>query len=635
MSTSEPWWSRELTKEERGVAMTATAEALDTDPYESERQDLNIAHARMFENGPISSLYQYGGRYFGAGGTWSGGSLTMGDSSTWNVSRAVVLTAWSMITRSKPRARFTTTGGDYRQKKRARDATKFCDGWAQETKLYAITARSWLDCEVMDLGAVQLVEEDGKIVPIRILASEIRTDPYDAMYGLPRTFYRRRFIAKASLVNAFAKGKGERSGTIRAAIERAPSVEGAGRPTNETDGQVEVQEAWHLPTANGSGDGRHTIAIAGDDGLLYDEEWKKPYVPIVFCRWDDAISGFPGRSLMSQLYPMQVGLNVLMDRVARGLHLMAVPRVWIQGQGKLPPAHITNAVGSVLRGASKPEVLTWPAMHPEVYAWIEKYIQKMYDLPGISRDMSAGVSDQKAVSGAAKREALDVQQGRIQTYVQRWEQFHVEIFDMALDMIADLEAQSYKVRSPGRTMEVIDFKDIRMDREAYVISTWPASQLPITPQGRKDYAKEMMDAGLWTRERAMQAMEDLDTESADNLEVAALRLIEKQMDQMLYEGKAQQPDETTNYTLALRTGGQFLQMGMYDECPPKNLDLVRRYLDELKRLQALAQPAPAAPPAGGMPPMSPGLVPPPAPPMPPGGAMPGGPMPAPGVPMAA
>lgn len=611
--------------------MTATAEALDSDPFESERQDRNIAHAQMFEGSLSGGFYQYGGRYFGAGGSWVGGSLTLGDNSTWNVMRSVILTAWSMITRNKPRARFTTTGGDYRQKKRARDATKWCDGWAQETKLYAITSKAWLDCEVMDLGAVQLTEVEGKIVPIRILASEIRTDPYDAMYGLPRTFYRRRFIAKPTVVAAFAKGKGEGKEAMRDAIERAPSVEGAGQGTHDKDGQVEVQEAWHLPTGKGSKDGRHVIAIAGDDGLLYDEEWTKPYPPIVFARWDDSISGFGGQSLASSLYPMQVGLNVLMDRVARALHLVATPRVWIQGQGKLPPAHITNSVGTVLRGATKPEILNWMAMHPEVYQWIEKYIQKMYDLPGISRDMSAGVSDQKAISGAAKREALDVQQGRIQTYVQRWEQFHVEIFDMALDMVADLGASSYKVRAPGKQMEIIDFKDIKMDRESYVISTWPASQLPITPQGRKDYAREMMDAGLWTRERAMQAMEDLDTESADNLEVAAMRLLEKQMDLMLYDGKAQQPDETTNYTLAMRIGGQFLQMGIYDGCPAKNVDLCRRYLDELRRLKALAEPAPA-PPAPGLPPMSPGAAPPPAlPPMP--GAPQGAPPVMPSAPM--
>jgi hypothetical protein len=130
----------------------------------------------------------------------------------------------------------------------------------------------------------------------------------------------------------------------------------------------------------------------------------------------------------------------------------------------------------------------------------------------------------------------------------------------------------------------------------------------------------MLQSGLWTPEQAKQCMEDLDTESIDSLDVASMRLLEKQFEAMLYDGKPAAPDEFTPYQTAVNMGGKYLALGQYEGCPGKNVDMLRRYLADLKRLQVLAAPPAPPPMGGGAPPAGPPMpmMPGPAPmPMPP------------------
>lgn len=617
MADVPAWWSRETP--DPGPQMVRVAQALDAAPEESMRADLHISHARMFEGSPLSSLYQFGGKYWGGGGnTYS--TFNLNDVSTWNVLRSVCMTAHAMIGRNRPRARFVTTGGDYRQKRRGRNATKFCDGWAQETRLYDLTRQALVDSMVFDFGAIQLYE-DGKgkrgqrLKAQRILASEIRVDPIDALYGKPRTMYRRRFIGRDVLINLFPNS--------RSAIMAAQTVDplGLGLDQNHA-GMVEVHEAWHLPSQSGGADGRHVIALDKLAEALADEPYKRDRWPIVFLRWEDAISGFGGRSLVSQLAPKQAQLNILLSRTDRAQALMAIPRVAIQKGSKISKSQLSNLIGAIVEYTTQPPTpLVWPAMPPEIYAFIDRIIQEMFDEVGISRQASAGQKDASVKSGAAIRESLDVQQGRIQVPTQRWEEFHVELFDLAIEMIGEIAGdKGYQVAAPGKqALDLVDFKDVRMDRDSYVLQVWPTSQLPITPQGRLDYAQDMLAAGLWDIDRAKQAIEDLDVEGANSLELAVARQLERSFEDALYDGKPCHPDELTPFAQALKLGAMYVHMGRNDGCPAKHIDLMLRYLEELKTLQSKppAPPAPPMPAPGGMP--MPGAPPPGplgAPPMP-------------------
>lgn len=589
-------WFGDEHKDDRGKAMLRVAEDLRSDPAESTRADTNLKWARMFEGAPVDSLYAYGGKFYAAP---SNRAFDASDASTWNVLRSVVMTAHSMVGSSRPRGRFVTTGGNFKQKHRARKATQFCDGWADEADLYAVTDQVLRDAEVFDVGAIQVYEEGNRIKVQRVLAHELVVDPMDAMYGAPRTLYRRRFVDKYVLASKYGKGKPAVRASILATKGTDPN--GFGKDT----GMLEVWEAWHLPSAPGAGDGYHVIALLTGEGHggeaegleLVAEAWKKAYFPILLLRWEDSVAGVYGRSLVSQLAETQVQINLLLDKIERSQRLFSVPRVAIQRGSKIVESQLTNKIaGAIEYTTTPPTPLVWPALPPEVYKQLDKHVEAMYELPGISRNASQGQKDAGVTSAVAIRESLDVQGTRLKVFQQRWERFHVDIFKIVIDMVADIVADEggYELTAPvpgSGLMEVLDWKTIGMDRKDYKITVYPASILPITPQGRLEYCQEMLKAGLWTKERALAVMDDLDPDSETSLELGMQRLLERQFEGMLYDAEPDAPDDYTPFDQALRIGGMYLSMGRSEGAPEKNLDLIRRYLEELKALQP-KQPAP-------------------------------------------
>lgn len=598
------WFDPQLDPDEdRGALMLQVANRLDTSPVEAYRADMNLAMVRMFESQPVQSLNQYAGRYF-AGSAMTYAAFALDDQSTWNVARSVSMTAAAMIGRNKPRARFVTSNGKFKQKYRARKASDWCAGWANESDLYSVTFDALVASMWSDVAGVQIFEgPDNKIHIEKVFGSEIRFDPFDALYGKPRTLYRRRFMGKDKLLAIFGKDKDKRF-----AIENAQTTDPIG--IDYPSGMIRVEEAWHLPSSKKAKDGYHAIVIEGQDGTLLVEEWVKTYFPIVLLHWDKAQTGNYGVSLCAQLEPIQRRINKMLNRWDRASHLMTVPRVAIKRGSKIVKSSLSNLIaGAIEYTDTPPTPLVWPIMPPEYYKMLEDQVQKAYDLPGISRNAAQGQKEAGTTSAVAIRESLDVQQTRIQIYQQTWEGFHCTIFKIAVDLASDIVndkagPKKYEVRLPGSGMlSRVDWAALELDEADYEVEIWPVSILPITPQGRLDFVQDMLRSGMWDLARCRAAMQDLDTESAESLENSVYYLLADQLENMLYEGTPAQPDEFTPFADALKMGGQYLADGQIQKAPAKNLDLIRRYLNSLKRIQTKLNQPPAAPNgAPGVPP---------------------------------
>lgn len=606
VTNSTPFYSADFKEDnpgaDRGQAMLKASDNLDISGQEGFRQDWNFRITRMFESTPMNALYMYTGRYFG-GSAVSYGTFSLEDQSTWNVMRSVAMTYSAMIGRSKPRARFLTNHGTYGQKRRARKATDFARGWASDAGLDAVMWEVLVDSAVTDLGVVQVCEENGKVCVQKVFASELRANPNDAIYGFPRTLYRRRFLSKDSLrakAKQFARIMKKPVKEIIEAIMKAETIDPTGT-AGQAD-QVRVEESYTLPTSADAKDGWHIIAIRGC--TLVEEPWTKPYHPFVWLTFEKGRSGFLGISLCTQLEPIQIRINKMLYRWDRAAHLLTVPRIALQRGSKVIKTALTNMIAGAIEytGNTPPQPLVWPIMPPEYYKMLEDQVQKAYDLIGISRDASSGVKEAGTHSGAAIRESLDIQTARIQPYMQQWEAAYIAVYKIAMDMVADVAERTghYSVIAKDRfSMSVMDFVDLGIDLKDFACSIDPVSPLPMTPQGRLDFVTDMLEAGLWTPDRARQAMDDLDVNSAEDQELAPIRLLNKQFEDMLYDGKPAFPDEYTPYDQALRIGAQYMALAEEEEVPPKHRDLLSRYLEAAQRQNQRLKAAAAAPAGGG------------------------------------
>jgi hypothetical protein len=581
------WWPETL--DERGAAMVALAKQIETSSAELMRNDLNLLYGSCYEGRALTSLYQYGGAAVLSQGATSLASTV---DVSWNQIRSVVQTVASQVSRTKPRARFLTTGGNYKQKRRAKKLTLYCDGLFQEAKAYEKTQQVFVDAGVFDVGALEVYRDGDRVRMARILACEILIDANDGIYGTPRSMYRRRFIDRSMLKARFPK--------CADAIARATAADPVHNGAQAS--LIEVYEGWHLPSTPNAKDGRHVIAIAGQGGTLLDEVYKRDYFPVILFTWDRSLAGAYGRSAAEVLLPNQTAINTLLDKIARAQHLACVPRVGIQRGSKVLKSEITNGIGSVIQFGSMPPVWWSPtALSPEVYQHLERHWSKGFELYGVSSDTASGRKEAGVTSGTAIRESLDIQTARFAVLAQRWEQLHLDIARAAIDIARDIYADNREMRvsAPGsELLESIDWGDVDMEEDQYVIQGYPTSLLPTTPQGRIDRVADLVDRGIWSPKRAEAALDDLDVDAATSASRAAEKDIERMCDEMLSGGRYEGPEPTMDLDACLRIAGQHLSMGRLEKVPAKDLDKLYKFLDDTAELKKQIAPPPAPAPAG-------------------------------------
>jgi hypothetical protein len=585
MST-DVWYQPEFS-DDRGQAMVKAGKALSSNSDEQFRLDESMIYARMYEGRPMTSLYQFGGA------ATRSATFSYDNRSTWNVLRSVCGAGAAQVAKSRPRPRFLTNGADRKTKKKAKKLQKFCDGLFKDARVYEVTQRALVDSTVFPTGVVQIYVDHDRVKVQRCFDCEIFVEY--SPYGEPQTLYRRRFQDRFQLHAKF----GEDDEVKAFAIASAKAVDPIG--TNDTTNLIEVWEAWRLPSAPGADDGHHIIAIDQAGGSLFTESWSKPYWPLVFFRWEAALTGFSGTSLASILAPIQVEINKLLSRIEKAQRVMCVPRLWVP-PGKMD--RITNEVGELIRTPQAPQALTFAALAAEIYQHLERHVSRAYEEAGLSRDTAQGSKDAGVNSAIAIRESLDVGAARLALPTQRWEQAHVDIAKIMVDMARDLYTanKSYKISAPGtKFLESIDWKDCDLAEDEYDVDVQPASLLPTTAAGRIDTVQDLVKSGVWTQDRAAASLDELDPESEMSLERAAEKNIEKQIDAML-DGKAAQPDKFTDLSKAIKLCGFYINEAEEDGVDDKHVDLVRRYADACFALQKkIAQanqppaPAPAAP----------------------------------------
>ena len=603
----ESWNSPDFdgTKEERAVEMFREAMRVEEQSENVSALDVDTALVRMFEQRPVTALEAYASTAGSVNSIFAAPAKVA--ISEWNILRAVVLTAWSMLSRAKVRGRFITSEGTGKQKQRAEKATRWLDGWSAEAKVHKVMGQCLRDAEVCRFGVAQLYTDGGKVILQRCLPHEVTFDYVGSLLGQPNVLYRKRPMSKSTLLRKYGKG----NPAAREAIKEAKTID---LGVDNVSDLVLVREAYSLSGTDESKDGWHAVAIEGVDGCLVIEPWEFTWWPFVFVYWDEPFVGMNGISLAAQLETIQTRLNEMAWVERKSHRLMVVPRVAVKRGSKVSKSPITNDVGGLIEYTdTPPQVLIWGALPPEFYSERDKFVDKAYEVAGIAKYVSEGTKAPGAESGVAQREALDAQGLRLQSYAQRsWEDPHTEVYNKAVQLASKLP--NYKVKAVGsKELEMIDFKGTVSDLDNHEVTIYPTGFLPLTPQARLDFILQMLNSKLWDVDRSRQAMADLDVDSEQTMENQLMRMATTTFETMLYEGKPVRPTELdiANYELIIKTGSIYFAMARNEpkKFPDAHVSLMSRYVDELNSMKPAPAP-PAAPMAAPVPGQQPPQLPP-------------------------
>lgn len=515
---------------------------------------------------------------------------------SFNLCAAVIDTMVSKIAKNRVVPQFITSGGVWGMQKKAENLTKFLEGCFHSNDVHKKTVDQFRDSCVWGTGILKVYRDGDDIAVDRTFPHSLLVDEIEAMNANPRQLHEIRMVDRDILLDMFKDAEPEVIEIIKSTMPTASIELGAVGTAADI---LTVSESWHLKSGEDADDGLHVICLG--DQVIDRNVYEKDYFPFVFYNYNKRLLGFWGQGACERLQNIQGEINRGMITIQRCHWMMAGPKIAIDNSSKIPTQHLNNDIASIIHYSDKPPMyLTPPIIQPEVYSWVDSLIQKGFQQEGVSQLAASSMKPAGLDSGAALRTYDEIGDDRLLFIQQEIERATLEIGERMIDIAKDIykDKKTFKVVFPqAKFMESIDWKDVKMKEDEYILKGYPVSSLPDDPAGRLAYVQEQMQAGLISPRAGRKLMSNPDIEMSDKLANASEELIEKIIEKMLDEdGEYESPEPYYDLSLAKSICLQYYNYAALNNCPDDRLELLRQFMsqiDDLTGIVTSAQPAPA------------------------------------------
>lgn len=546
------------------------------DQDQSYKQNQNFKWMRLYGNYDLLNLRGY--NY-----VRTEPSTSIQNRVTMNIVQSMIDTVVSKITKNKPKPMFLTDGGDFTKTRRAKKLTQFVEGQFQACDFYAKSAIALLDACIFGTGALKIYRggpQNNEIKVERCFIDEIIIDDRESFYGQPRQMHQRKFLHKDVLKHMFP----DKKDIIEAATQDS-SLNYSQTNMAHKD-MIVVVESWRLPSGPGATDGKHAITILNE--TLHVEEYNKDYFPFVFWRWGLRPLGFFGQGIAEQLSGIQLEINKILRTIQVSMHLVSIPKIFIEASSKIVTAHLDNKIGGIIKYAgTPPQEGKLGSIPTELFNHLDRLYGRAYEIVGVSQLSATSAKPVGLNSGKALREYNDLETERFMSVAQRYEKAFLDAAEIMIDLAKDIseDTNNYTVKVKGSDfMKTIKWSEVRLDEDEYTMGLFPTSSLSQNPAGRLADVQELIQAGFIGKEDAMKLLDFPDLKAYYNLSTASGydidRLIEKFVDEQEYE--TPEPFQNLEYGKA-----KMQQAYLYyrsQGAPEETLELFRRWIDDAQAL---------------------------------------------------
>ncbi len=524
------------------------------------------------------------------------------DRMTDNVVQSIIDTIHSKIGEEKPRPYFLTSGGNYRQQRKAKKLNQYEEGNFYENNTYSLGGLCFRDAEIWGDGFMMVSVRNNKIRHERVLGSELWVDEMEAQYGAPRNLFRVKDVDRLELAGhpSFKDKKAE--------ILKASKVSERGVASADSiSDMVKVVECWHLGVENEKGDfegGKHAIAMVSGSVMLSEpEDWEFGFFPFAKISYCPRPTGYWSQGICERQQGDQIELNKELLHIQRSLHIAGSIKVLLHNGSKIVSETVNNEIGGVIRwsGTQKPEYIVPTPIHPLYLDHPQRIRERMFQKEGASELSASGKKPAGLDSGRALREQQDIESERFKTTQRYNNQFYLDITKLDVALSRTISKPSV-VRAPGRGAFVpIDFKkDIGDLKDSeFILQCFPVSRLPKDPAGRLETIQEYVQAGFITQRQARRALDFPDLDTIESLANAQEDILSQVLDDIVYEGEYAPPEPTDDLKMAKEMVIEYVQRLRIQDLEEERLNMLRTWNTQVDALIAktMAQPAPMDPAA--------------------------------------
>lgn len=612
------WWLAEKDSDDMSTKIETTLHNIRM--YQVGRFNQMGLSSRLYGNRGLQALFA-AGKASSAMRLVKSGSLPP-DRLQFNLTASCVDTIHSKMTKNKPTPMFLTSGGTYKEQRKARHLTRFGEAIFHEGKVHNKMGEGFRFSEILgDAFMYVYMDPDTKRVAFEnVPAQEVLVDEIEAVHGCPRQIHRIKNADRGMLMamDCFTK-------EAKAKLAEADLIQGdAGTTPLQVSDTIEIRESWHLPSGPKAEDGLHVMSCS--KGVVWSELWTDDWLPFAKHAWSKPLLGYYGTSAAQQIQGQQVEVNKLLWLESMSIHMMGTFKIAVPIGSNIVPEHLTNGIGTQIRfsGDKAPVYLTPEAFHQNVPTMIDAVKASAFEQLGVSQLSAQSKKPDGLDSGSAIREYNYIETDRFYSKGADYEQWAMDIMDLAIRVTKKIyeDEGSYTVKHFGaeaRYISEIDWGELDIDIENYAIQCFPVSSLPDEPSGRMQKVQEYVQAGWMTPSRGRRLLNYPDTEMDEARANAQEEYFFKIFSEMV-DGTSRDPmddfvppDPLDNLDLGNEMCLQEYQLAKAGGLKETRLDLLRTWMEQVDALKTAAMPpapAPGAPGAGGVPQGAPAAPPP-------------------------
>lgn len=481
------------------------------------------------------------------------------------------------------RARFETTGADWKTQRRARELAYWTDGADAALDLDTKCREKVREAAKKGSGVVKVdnnaYDELEATAPIidDIIADEGALQPD----GWPIELFQRHRIDRDELAAQYPKHAKHILKDTPASRDSFYSVAWTrwfddGRLQRN---QIGMLEGWIRPVGRkgraGYKPGRHFKVIQGRTVL--DEPWNENGFPFAKFDWVPRAGCFYGIGGGERIAGHQRRLNKQNWQFDRQLDQIALPTTYVDpaDQNIAVTTHEEFGTVAVVHG-QRPTTVIPTAIGAEQYTRHRDIKEGSFEEFGQSRMAASAMKPSGLDSGAALREYKDQTSDRFGTQEEDVEAMKLECVMLAIRAARRLgsKAPHYYRETFSRGANKIRFQDVDPDEAKVQIAA--ASKLARTPAGRKQAVIELAQAGLITTDEARKLYQHEDLERVLSLYTAARENIERALEEMK-DGFIVMPTPTMNLQMCVVLGERELNQEEQNGAPEEVLEILQQF----------------------------------------------------------
>jgi len=578
------WWKVDDDQDDATLAGNIAATIKQIQNHQSARLEQLVVSTRLYGNTSAFSLL---GTAFTRSASVN--SNPMSQRISYNLCQSVIDTLVSKIAKNKIIATFLTQGGIWKMQRKAELLSKFIDGVSYACKMNTMRVMAFFHAAIWGDGILHIFDDNGKVGVDHVFPHELLVDMVETLATKPQQMHRVKFVDRDVLFDLFPESK-EEIGLCNPAT--AQDVGGSGTVAD----LMMVTESWHLPSGPEADDGLHVICCG--DAILFKEEWTKDYFPFAILPYAKRPLGFWSQGACERLQNLQGEINRTMILDQRSRWMMGSFKILIENGSKVVTQHLNNEVGSIIHyTGTPPQYVTPPPIQGDTAAYIDGLIAKGYQQEGVSQLAAASLKPEGIDSGAGLRTLDQIGDDRFLFVGQQVEEFVLECDRQMIEVAKDIYAKkkSYKVVFPDTNfLETIDWKDIQLEADEYILKAYPTSTLPQEPDARLSYVQEQMQAGLISPRTGRKLMAQPDVEMSDALANAKENLLHKIFEGILDNEEYTPPEPFYDLVLAKQMLLDYYNYGKLHNASEESLAMLQQFNTQIDDLTGANQP-PAPP----------------------------------------